>query len=346
MSAEDRRARFGAVGAGFWARRQLAAWNEVPGAACVALCDRDRARAEAVAHELGIPAVYTDAADMLSRESLAFVDVITTEESHAPLVQLAARHGRPVICQKPMAPTLELCRAMVGACAEAGVPFAVHENFRFQTPMRALKRALDEGRVGAPYRARIQMTTGYPVFQNQPNLRELERFVLTDIGSHVLDLARFFFGEGERLFATTSRVSAGIKGEDAATVTIKMKSGATVVCEMALAGTPLEHDCFPETLVFIEAERGSLELAPGFWVRETTAAGTTARRHPPPRYPWADPDYLVAQASMVACNEDLLAAMTGRRPAETRGDDNLRTMEMVFGAYESARTGEVWRLPS
>ncbi len=336
--------RFAAVGAGFWSRYQLLAWNEIPGVTCAALCDRSRARAEALAGDLGIPAVYEDAEQMLREERPAFLEVITTEESHSPLVHLAIEHGVPVICQKPMASTWELARGMVRAAQAAGVPFFVHENFRFQAPMRAAKRLLDEGCVGAPYRARIQFVTGFPVFQNQPNLKALDRFVITDIGSHVLDLARFFFGEPERLFCTSHRVNADIRGEDAATVLVKTRAGASVECVMALAGTPVEEECFPETLMFVEGTTGSLAVKPGFRICVTTAQGSVTRLHRPQRYAWADPDYLVAHASMVACNRDLLDGILGRKPAETTGPDNLRTMEMVFKAYESAKTGEAVRL--
>jgi predicted dehydrogenase len=113
----------------------------------------------------------------------------------------------------------------------------------------------------------------------------------------------------------------------------------TVTVNMAYAGTPLERDSFPETLVFIEGDRGSIELAPNFWVRETSALGTKARCVAPPSYSWVDPRYSVVQASMVRCQADILRALRGGPPAETDAADNLRTMQLVFAAYESARNG-------
>ncbi len=332
--------RFAAVGAGFWSRYQLSAWRELPGATCVALCDRDLTKARALAEVLQIPAVHDDADRMLRQERPDFLEVITTEESHVPLVRLAAAHGVPVICQKPMAPSWEAAQEMVALCRERKIPFFIHENFRFQAPMREVKRLLDAGRIGVPYRARIQMVSGFPPFTNQPNLKELERFILTDVGSHVLDLARFFFGEADRLFCTTTRVHRDIKGEDVATVVLRMRNEVTVVCEMALAETPIERDAFPETFLFIEATEGSLDLGPGCCLRVTTRAGTEVSHPVPVPYPWADPRYLVAHASMVACNADLLGGIRGE-PAETTGEDNLKTVEMVFASYESARRGEV-----
>ena len=79
----------------------------------------------------------------------------------------------------------------------------VHENWRWQTPIRALKAVLDGGSVGRVFRARLTMVSGFDLFANQPFLAELEQFVLTDVGSHVLDVARFLFGEAEAVHCRT-----------------------------------------------------------------------------------------------------------------------------------------------
>src|SRR5262245_41319127 len=244
---------FAAVGAGFWARYQLSAWRELPGVRCIAICDRKGAKAEALARELGIPAVYDQPEALLANEEVDFLDVITGVESHGPLVHLAAGHGIPVICQKPMAPSCAEAEGMVAACRQAGIPFLVHENWRWQTPLRRVKEVLQEGRIGTPFRARIDVISGFPVFVNQPSLKEQEQFILADMGSHILDLARFLFGEAQSLYARTHRVHGDIRGDDVATVVLAMDGGrTTVLCEMAFAENPLEHDCFPQTLVFVE----------------------------------------------------------------------------------------------
>ena len=75
--------RFALVGAGFWAPYQLAAWQEQSGASCVAVCDRDRTRVERLALARSVPSVYTDAAEMIQRERLDFLDIVTDVSSHA-----------------------------------------------------------------------------------------------------------------------------------------------------------------------------------------------------------------------------------------------------------------------
>lgn len=239
--------RFGMLGAGFWARFQLAAWREVDGVECVAIYNRTRPKAEALAQEFGVPAVYDDAAIMLRQEQLDFVDIITDVDTHSQFVHLAAEHKIPVICQKPMAPALEAAEQMVQVCHDTGTPFYIHENWRWQTPIRQLKRVLDEGRIGKPFRARLDMVSGFPVFINQPFFKDLEQFILTDMGSHILDVARFLFGEAQSLYCQTQRVHPDIKGEDVATVMMKMQE-VTVLCEMGYAENYLEKEAFPKPL--------------------------------------------------------------------------------------------------
>ncbi|MBI4606574.1 MAG: Gfo/Idh/MocA family oxidoreductase [Planctomycetes bacterium] len=345
MGAPPRPARFAAIGAGFWARYQLSAWRDVQGAECVALCDVDRGKAERLARDLGIPAAYDDPDRMLREVRPDFADVITGPATHAEIVRLAAARGTPVIVQKPMAESLAEAEDLVRTCRERRVPFFVHENWRWQAPIRELKRVLDTGSIGAPFRARIRMVSGFPVFVNQPYLKDLERFILADMGVHVLDVARFLFGEASSLYARTQRVHRDIRGEDVATVVLAMRNGMTVTCEMGYAENHLEQDRFPETFVIVEAERGSAELAPDFWVRVTTRDGTHARRCPPPRCSWADPAYDVVHASMVPCNASLLRGARGEGGAETTGEDNLRTLRLVFGAYESAADDRVVPVP-
>ena len=333
--------RFAIFGTGFWSRFQLAAWKELEGVECVALYNRTRSKAEALAGEFSVPAVYDDPKLLLNHEKVDFIDIVTDVDSHCRFVQLAADHKLPVICQKPMAPSLEIAEQMVKRCQEAGILFLVHENFRWQTPIQQLKKLLSQNPIGRPFRARIDMNSGFPVFDNQPFLKELEQFILTDLGSHILDIARYLFGEAESLYCQTFRIHHDIRGEDVATVMMKMGGQTTVVCNMAYAGNFLEKDRFPETFIFIEAEEGSLELGPDCWVRLTTREGTHSRRFPPPRYAWADPAYDLVHASIVPCNQNLLGALRGEGTAETTSQDNLKTVRLVFVSYQSTFSNQV-----
>ncbi len=332
--------RFAMLGAGFWSQYQLAGWQELDGVTCVAICDPVREKAETRAAAFQIPAVYTDPEQLLHQEKLDFIDIVTPVATHRPLVEMAAAHQLNAICQKPLGIDLAEAAAMVKTCQQAGVQLLVHENWRWQHPLRQLKQALDSGHIGQPFRARIHYACSFPVFDNQPFLKDLEQFILTDIGSHILDTARFLFGEAHNLYCQIHRIHPDIKGEDVATVMLNMGANITVTCEMSYASRT-EIERFPETYIYVEGDQGFLELGPDFWIRETTANGTLARRHPPPRYAWADPAYAVIHSAIPACQANLLAGLNGSGQAETTSADNLKTCQLYFGAYEAAANDQV-----
>ena len=180
--------RYAVIGTGFWSHYQIAAWNELEGVKLVAVYNRTRAKAEAIAKKFGIAGVYTSVEQLLAKESLDFIDIISSVDSHRPFTETVAANGIDVICQKPMASTLLDAKEMVLACQHHGVKFFIHENFRFQLPIRRLKQAIDSGVIGKAFKARVSFCSAFPVFDNQPFLAELEHFILTDIGSHVLDI--------------------------------------------------------------------------------------------------------------------------------------------------------------
>ncbi len=340
-----RELRFAVFGAGFWANFQLGGWTELKGARCVAVYNRTLSRAREMASRYGVPTAYDDAEELLAKEQLDFIDVITHPSTHPTFVKMAAQRRIPVICQKPMAESLEQARDMVRTCREAGVPFYIHENWRWQDGIRRVKAALDSGEVGAPFRARIDHTSDYPVFSKEPGLKDWKRYILADVGVHLLDTARFLFGEARNLYCQTHKVHTDLKGEDVATVMLSMASNVTVTVYMGFPENHVERDIFPETRVFIEAEKGSVELALDHWLRVTTGKGTFATRRVPRAYPWGEPDYAPFCSAIVPTNANLLRALRGEGEAESTAEDNLKTVELTFAAYESAETGRAIAIP-
>lgn len=324
--------KFALIGTGFWSKFQIPAWQEVSGAQLVALCDLDVAKAESFAKQFHIAKVYGNAEEMFQQEALDFVDIVAGVAAHAPLIALAAKYKVPVICQKPMAPDYATCASLVEICRQAGIPFLIHENFRWQTPMRAIKEILEEGRIGQPLRAQLQFNHGpLSFYTNQPYLKTDPHFVLPDMGSHFLDLARFFFGEPHSLYCQYHHSRADFAGEDVVVVTLRTAS-TICVCDMGW---------FTNTNIFIEGSRGSLELDRNGVLSLSLGDEIHSRRYQPQRYPWADPDYRFAPPSIVACNAHLLQALKTGQPAETSAEDNLKTMRLVYAAYDSADRNQV-----
>jgi D-apiose dehydrogenase len=326
------------IGTGFWSGFQIAAWKELEGVEINALYNRTVSKAESLAAKFGISKVYANVEDLLANEALDFVDIITDVETHSGFTELAAKHHVNVICQKPMASTLEEAKSMVDICKRQNVKLFIHENFRWQAPIRALKKCVESGVIGKPFKARVSFCSAFPVYENQPFLKNLDQFILTDIGSHILDVCRYLFGEAKSLYCITQRVNKSIKGEDVANVLMQMKTGVHCYAEMSYASL-LEKEAFPQTLVLVEGEKGSVKLTHDFKIKTTTAQGTNTVVIQPKLYQWIDPAYAVTHSSIVDCCEDILIGLKGGR-AETTGDDNFRTVELVWAAYKSAESGK------
>ncbi len=335
---ETERTHIGLVGCGFYGQNHLHAWSDLKpqGADLVAVCDQDPERAETAGRQFGA-SCYTDLDQMLDGEQIDLLDIATRMDSHRSLTRKAAERGIAAIVQKPLAQNLEECRAIVDTAAEHGTWLAVHENFRFSTGMRRVKALMDEGAIGAPNWARITFRTGYDVYSGQPYLATEDRLSILDCGVHVLDLARFFLGEVDRLYCETQTRKAGICGEDTATMMLRHSSGAVSVVETTYEAHRIP-DPFPETLLEIEGANGSIIVSRGEMM--TVASGGTAREEHvgPPPLPWTSEQWRTSQVAVLCTNAHMLEAFRAGRPAETSGLDNLKTFALVEAAYLSAET--------
>lgn len=159
------------------------------------------------------------------------------------------------------------------------------------------------------------------------------------MGSHVLDVIRFLFGECEELWCQTRSINKGIKGEDLAVAMMKMKSGIPVYTELSYASI-VEHDSFSTLHILAEGEKGSVYPGPKFEIRTTTKSGTVSETVQFPSYQWADRDYIVNHESGIHINRNIFDDMTGRGKAENTGEDNLETVRLIWACYNSAETGK------
>ena len=332
--------KFAVLGCGFWSKFQIGAWSEIDGAELVAVYNRTISRAQNIADYFNVPGVYDNPEELFEKEQLDFVDIITDVDTHAHFVEMAVKHGiKHIICQKPMAPDFETAKKMVSLCKSSGVKLYIHENYRWQAPIRRFRQIVDSGIIGKPFKARVSFLSGFPVFDNQPFLMELDHFILTDMGSHVLDVVRFLFGECDSLWCQTRAVNHKIKGEDLAVILMEMSNGMPVYTEMSYASI-VEHDTFSTLNILVEGEKGSVFLGPKFEIKTTTREGTKSEIVKFPSYSWADPDYIVNHESGIHVSRNILDDIQKKGKAENSGDDNLETMRLIWASYESATSGE------
>jgi predicted dehydrogenase len=209
--------RGGIIGCGFFAQFHIEGWRRTPGVELAAAVDPDLERARKAA-----PRAYATAEEMLDAERLDFVDIATRPDSHAALVRLAASRKVPVICQKPMAPGWADAVGMVEAAEAAGIPFMIHENWRWQPWYRALKDLIDRGEIGQPidywFRTRRNDGGGPAPYPSQPYFAGMPRLLIYETLVHHIDTARFLFGDLSAIYAQARRRNPVIAGEDQALV--------------------------------------------------------------------------------------------------------------------------------
>ncbi|MEO6032839.1 MAG: Gfo/Idh/MocA family oxidoreductase, partial [Burkholderiaceae bacterium] len=119
------------VGAGYFSQFQYMGWRNIEAAQCVAIVNRDLAKAQALATRFGVPKVYENFEAALAAEHPDLVDLITPPTTHHEFVGTALAHGIPVICQKPFGTSYAEAVTLTEAAEAAGVPLIVHENFRW-----------------------------------------------------------------------------------------------------------------------------------------------------------------------------------------------------------------------
>ncbi len=327
------------IGCGYFALNHLNAWRRLPGVEIAGVCDIDAEKARRAAERFGAARWFNDAETMLAEVRPDFVDIVTTMGSHRSLVGLCAARRLPTIVQKPFGPTYADCVAMVEACAEAGVPLMVHENFRFQPPLRRVREVLDTGVVGEPLWGRISFRTGQDVKAPQPYLYNEERFIMLDLGPHVLDVARFFLGDVDTVFARHRRVDPRIRGEDMATIMLGHRNGATSVIDFTYESRKLP-DYASQTLVSIEGTTGAVELGPDFRLGVTANGKLTVESAAQPLPFWSPEERHPALDSVYHTEAHWLECLRAGREPETSGRDSLRTYAIIEAAYESAATGQ------
>ncbi|WP_370400592.1 Gfo/Idh/MocA family protein [Sulfitobacter sp. JB4-11] len=335
-----RRCRIGVVGCGFFAQNHLHSWKSLAGegAELVAVCDLSEEQAKAAARSFSVPAAYTDMADMISNEALDLVDIVTQVNTHQTLVSMALDAGIATIVQKPFGLSLAQCQEMLAQSRATGQFLAVHENFRFQHPHVMIREILSEGRIGDPTWGRISFRTGYDIYAGQPYLRAEERFIVTDVGVHVLDLARVFFGEVRHLSAELQRRNPDVKGEDTATMTLRHRSGAVSVVECTY-GSRQQPDPFPVTLIEIEGTTGALRLDADLKLSISSGGTTEVIDTDAPVLDWAERPWHVVQHSVQVTCHHILECWLAGVPASISAEDNIKTYALCDAAYRAATEG-------
>ena len=370
----------GLVGTGGISNRHMIPYLDRPDRVrLTAVCDVVESLAQEYAKKAGVEAIYLDFNEMLRDADIDAVDICTGHSSHAPLAIAAAKAGKHVIVEKAMAHTLQGCRDMIEAADKAGVTLMVAQHLRYSPEARAVKRFIDEGNLGEIRAARTH-TLGGGGGDRRPNdwMKDGKAGggVMLVQSVHHLDLLRFYIGNVKRVMGISRSIQPNFlnDADDLVAATLEFENGA-VGDLLASWSTPVS----PEGMSYmIFGSEGTVHSTPPtieqsleapvrqfgtimYSVRDeeqekeqarAMASGplrrplTRERLETMMRRPTFEPmptndtglpsdDYFTNE---ILHFEE--CCRTGKEPISS-GRDNLETMKIIFGIFESSRTGNV-----
>ena len=220
---------WGVIGCGGIADRRTIPEGIVPaaGAELVAVQDVAEDRLKEVAEKYGARPLDT-VEELLADSAVEAVYIATPTNVHHEQTVAAARAGKHVLCEKPLALTIEECEASIAACAEAGVKFGTNFMMRFHACHVKIKEMLDAGELGTPVLGRGELTCWYPRVEGA--FRQSQALggggALIDMGNHCIDLLEFFFGRAVKVAAFTGNLVQDYETVDTSAVLLEFENGA------------------------------------------------------------------------------------------------------------------------
>ncbi|MBM7551523.1 Gfo/Idh/MocA family protein [Thalassobacillus pellis] len=207
--------RIGMVGYQFMGKAHSHAYRDLPfyfdgkiKPVLKAVAGRKEAAVKDAADRMGWESYETDWRKLVERKDIDVVDIVTPNHTHAEIAIAAAKAGKHVITEKPLALSLEQAKEMHEAVKENNVKHLICHNYRFAPAVQFAKKLLEDGRLGRIYHFRANYLQDFIMDPDFPLIWRLKKEVsgsgaLGDIGAHSIDLARFLIGEFEEIVGTT-----------------------------------------------------------------------------------------------------------------------------------------------
>ena len=336
--------RVAVVGCGRISRNHFDAIEKINGLELAAVCDIVSERARAAGERYGVPS-FESFDEMLASVRSDVVALCTPSGMHPKHGILAARAGKHVVCEKPMAISLESADELVAACDAAGVQLFVVKQNRLNPAIQLLKRAIDRERFGRIYLANttVRWTRPQDYYDQAPwrGTWEFDGGAIMNQASHYVDLIQWLLGPVESVMAKTATLARRIETEDTGVAVLRFRSGALGVIEVTMLTYPRNL----EGSITILGEKGTVKVG-GTAVNRVehwTFADyddddklvESATTNPPTVYGFGHEGYY----------RNVLAVLHGEAKAETDGRAGRKSLELILGIYESAKTGRDVPLP-
>lgn len=208
------------------------AMQNVAGHRLAAVMRRDAAEAKAFGQEFGVDRVYTSAGELVGDPEVEAVYIATPPSSHAGLTALAAGAGKHVLCEKPVATSVQEAEGMIEVCARHSVRLMICHYQRFNLRHQQIRKWLQNGEIGRVVSVRVNFSSYSPP-PSEPGVEAWRHSraiagggPIMDLGSHCLDLLMYLCGPIETSAVLTDSLAYSSDVEDTATLLLRLSSGA------------------------------------------------------------------------------------------------------------------------
>src|ERR1043165_9265907 len=336
--------RVGVVGCGRISRNHFDAIDRIEGLELAAVADIDAERAKKSGEERGVPS-FTSLEQMLAAGNVDIVSICTPSGLHSAQGMAVAKAGKHVLTEKPMSISLTQADELIKATDDAGVHLFVVKQNRLNPPIQLLKRAIDKERFGRIYMANVTVRWQRPqeYYDQEPwrGTWEFDGGAFTNQASHYVDLVQWLVGPVESVMAKTATQARRIEAEDSGIGILKFRSGALGVIEVNVLTYPKNL----EGSITILGEKGSVKIG-GTAVNKVEhwqfsdyddddKLVETSNTSPPSVYGFGHEGYY----------RNVLAVLRGQAKPDTDGRAGRKSLELILGIYESAKTGREAPLP-
>ncbi|MCD6030482.1 MAG: Sugar dehydrogenase [Thermomicrobiales bacterium] len=331
---------FGVIGAGLFGENHAVVYSRLPGVELVAVCDQNEERAKEIAERYGARAYYTDYEKALADPEITAVSIATPDFAHAEIALAAAQAGKHILCEKPLATTVEEAQAIVDAAAKAGVKLMVDFHNRANPPFAAAREQVQSGAIGTPAYgyARLSNTTFVPLEMLSWADRTSALYFL---GSHAVDIMRFILDDTVVRVQAVSRSGIlqklGVDAPDFHVAIAEFSRGAVVTFENAWIlpqSQPMVYDFKVELLgsegaIYLDpSHHGAVTMHTGGRLSYGDVLGVT---------PTSD---LRVGGFVLEAIARFVDAVLYDRPVLATGEDGLEATRIVDAIQRSAETGQ------
>lgn len=331
---------FGIIGCGSVSRLHAKAISEIPGAKLVALCNRTREKAEKLAQEFQVDAIYTDYGELIDSEDLDVLNILTPSGTHGEIACYAAKKGKNVIVEKPMEIDLDRAKEMVDTFDKYNRKLSVIYQHRMDPDTIKLKKIIEEGRLG-----RIVLSDAHIKWYRTQSYYDSGKWrgtwaldgggVLMNQGIHTIDLMIHIMGEVESVFAYCDTLGhKNVEVEDMATAVLRFKSGAygTVV------GSTCTYPGLPARLE-IHGIKGSARLEGDKLIYLNTSDETIELENDIIKNTGTSNPMAIDYMSHKVQIEDMVNSIKENKRPLIDGVEGLKALKLILAIYESAKKG-------